>query len=405
MMLIHKLSLALTLILIVYVSAVPVLIDDTQKDSKKKGRLPLSVLTLQRTRTRPKEPWEINENLVLLRRVNSAVKGRLFDGNPFFQGDIVLDHRTRQVLHKNPSRQRRAVKRLTKFRWPGGVIPYVITHKTKKEIKKGIRHWRRKTCLHFRHKRPNDTDYIKFVNEPGCWSYVGRAGGEQKISIGPGCEFVGTVIHEIGHAVGFWHEQSRRDRDDYIRIIRENIQDNALAQFDKMPKKWMNSMGYAYDFNSIMHYGPKFYSKNGKLTIKVRKVGRRIGAKIGQRRGLSWIDIAQVHAMYNCNVIPSSESVNCFNSSSGDGRDYRGKLNYTAKGVMCQPWNQQWPHRHNEMQNPNRAERKYGLGDHNYCRNPRGRRSRPWCFTTLKRQEWQYCDITICRSAKSKRGT
>lgn len=47
--------------------------------------------------------------------------------NPFFQGDIILDHRTRNVLHQSPSRQRRAVKRLAKFRWPGGVIPYVIS--------------------------------------------------------------------------------------------------------------------------------------------------------------------------------------------------------------------------------------------------------------------------------------
>jgi len=66
-----------------------------------------------------------------------------------------------------------------------------------------------------------------------CWSYVGRATGEQKVSIGPGCEFMGTIIHEIGHAVGFWHEQSRQDRDHYIRILKENIQTNAVDQFSK----------------------------------------------------------------------------------------------------------------------------------------------------------------------------
>ena len=70
----------------------------------------------------------------------------------------------------------------------------------------------------------------------------------------------------------------------------------------------MDSMNYEYDYFSIMHYGTKFFSKNNKATIKIRKKGRRIGAEIGQRKGLSWIDIAQVHAMYNCNKIPSEES-------------------------------------------------------------------------------------------------
>ena len=70
----------------------------------------------------------------------------------------------------------------------------------------------------------------------------------------------------------------------------------------------MDSTNYEYDYFSIMHYGTKFFSKNSKATIKIQKRGRRIGAEIGQRKGLLSIDVAQVHAMYNCNKIPSEES-------------------------------------------------------------------------------------------------
>lgn len=404
-MLIHRIGLGFMFIHVVYLSAHPVLPDDKKKTSTA-GFPALSEDETSSSRSsEPPEPWEVNQDLII-NRYNEG-DHRFNDGSTLFQGDIVLDYRTRLIIQGGHVRRTRAVKKLANSRWPNGEIPYVVDRdlaiKTKKEIRKALRHWKRKTCLNFRHKREGDVDYIRFVYEIGCWSYVGRAGGEQKVSIGPGCEFMGTIIHEIGHAVGFWHEQSRQDRDNYIRIVKENIQKNAEDQFDKMPRRVMDSMGYEYDYFSIMHYGTKFFSKNSKATIKIRKKGRRIGAEIGQRKGLSWIDIAQVHAMYNCNRIPSEESKVCFNSSSGDGREYRGKLNYTEKGVMCQPWNERWPHDH-PRERELALSRREGLGRHNYCRNPQGRRERPWCYTTLKRPAWQYCDIALCNQTMRANG-
>lgn len=62
---------------------------------------------------------------------------------------------------------------------------------------------------------------------------VGRVGGKQDLSLADPCQRVGIIEHEFMHALGFWHEQSRIDRDEYVTVQWENIaRGNILIHLD-----------------------------------------------------------------------------------------------------------------------------------------------------------------------------
>jgi hypothetical protein len=218
------------------------------------------------------------------------------NGIAMFEGDIVLGSTAK--MEQRMARIRDGVETLGsairghQFLWSDKTVPFEIDSSlsSASRVTDAIALWESKTKIRFK-KHGQENDYVVFAPGDGCSSGVGKRGGKQLITLGPECT-AGNTIHEIGHTLGLWHEQSRDDRDAFIKIVWANILDGYEHNFDQHITDGDDIGGY--DYASIMHYPADAFAKDpNQPTILVPD-----GVSIGQRRGLSANDIAAIETLY-----------------------------------------------------------------------------------------------------------
>ena len=168
-----------------------------------------------------------------------------------FHGDLLLG----ETKDLEKIKQKKSLRVRKPSLWTGGKVPFTIDEDIEfpERIFEAVQFINENTNVQWV-ERSNEKDYIVFrAGEQNCYSYVGRIGGRQPIYLSSSCQ-VRSILHEMLHTLGFFHEQNREDRDQYVQVFWDNIPEVHHAQFKKMPNDFMQLVNRPFDYDSIMLY-------------------------------------------------------------------------------------------------------------------------------------------------------
>lgn len=181
-------------------------------------------------------------------------------------------------------------------------VPFTISNQyaanERNVILQGLNSFTQPTCIRF-YQRRNERAFLNIQSRSGCSSFVGRQGNGQPVSLQRrGCIFLGTIQHELLHALGFDHEQTRSDRDQNVRILLQNVQPGTEGNFRRIQTRNLNT---PYNYRSVMHYSGTAFSRNGRPTIvPIPNPNVRLG-----NTQMDPTDILRVNRLYQCRTFDS----------------------------------------------------------------------------------------------------
>lgn len=251
----------------------------------KKGLFLLGLVALTTSFTIPRrgevhEVYENGEDENPILNIGSDAK--------LFEGDILIPKGKNALTSQ-------------KYRWKFP-IPYILGDdldlNAKGCVHQAFEMYRLKSCVDFKPYEGEKT-YIKFEKRGGCFSSVGDQQNGQILSLGRGCDHKAVIEHELLHALGFYHEQSRTDRDDYVDIWLDQVTPGLEHNFNKYNDDFITDQNTAYDYESIMHYRPFAFNKNESIPTITTKIPEFYNI-IGQYLDFSKLDTFRLNRMYNC---------------------------------------------------------------------------------------------------------